>query len=210
MAKYPGQGELLDKASLIRFVGISAQTLEYWIQQGCPVALRGKQGKRFFNSKDVLKWRELRDAKRTPHGGGSAEVVSLARERARMERVKREHAELKLARDRGEYVARKDVLEAWGQVLTRIRQHLLMIPHRVAPRVYDVQSIPEIEEELKEAVHEILSELADTHVEYRTGGDDQEVDEPDASAAEAEGERVGRSAPLAQPRNQRRAGEVED
>jgi phage terminase Nu1 subunit (DNA packaging protein) len=210
-----GKGELLTKSQLCRTLGINMGTLQRWIGQGCPVRSRvgGPGGRVYFNTADVLRWRELHlppQFQKGPRARPPGEVLSLAEERLRFERVKREHAELKLARERGEWVERAEVQRVWSQILGRVRQHLLMLPHRAAPRVYDVTSIPEIEDELKEAVHEILGELADTHVEYRPGEHDEADDGDAAPAAEAEGERMGGPLPLAQPRDKRRARKMAD
>ena len=84
----------------------------------------------------------------------------------------------------GQLVPVEQIEASWTAVLATVRQNLIALPDRVAPRAHDAQSLNETREFLKEGVHEILKELAETKIEWDPV--DQDIRTPSTSDASVE------------------------
>jgi phage terminase Nu1 subunit (DNA packaging protein) len=95
----------------------------------------------------------------------------------------------------GQLIPRQRVEAVWSGILKLVRQGLLGLPSRAAPRIHDLETIPEVREVLAETVHEILSDLANVKIEYvAVGGRDPgaevgngDIDPGSKTAAQANG-----------------------
>ena len=74
--------------------------------------------------------------------------------------------EIEVAVAEERYVPIAQVEATWSSILKLVRQGLLGLPSRTAPRIHDLETIPEIREVLAETVHEILTDLSETKVEH--------------------------------------------
>ena len=66
----------------------------------------------------------------------------------------------------GDLIPADAVEKAWSQVLAQLRGHLVALPDRAAPQVEDAAGLNEIREILRDAVAEILTEMAETQVNF--------------------------------------------
>jgi phage terminase Nu1 subunit (DNA packaging protein) len=93
----------------------------------------------------------------------------LQRERALLTKVQRETAELELAALRGEMHKSEDVMTVWTECVVNCRSRLLSIPTKLAPVLYEAETVADIQEALKKAVYEALDELAEYSKERISG-----------------------------------------
>jgi len=66
MAGRRGKGQVVSRAELAEFFGVSLTTIDHWVRSGAPFVTRGGPGRQWaFNTADVAAWREDRiDARR--------------------------------------------------------------------------------------------------------------------------------------------------
>lgn len=102
-------------------------------------------------------------------------------ERARHERAKRELAEAELARVRAEQIDVRVVEAEWADLARRIRERLLGLPARLAPRLAALEADHEVREvldaELRRTLIELDEEVRSEHAEGTDGeaGDEEEA-----------------------------------
>jgi len=111
----------------------------------------------------------MKDAVRVHSGVGDdskkpGESESAAR--ARLTRARADIHERTASQMAGDLIPAEAVEKAWGQVLSQLRGHLVALPDRAAPQVEDAQGLNEIREILRDAVAEILTEMAETPVVF--------------------------------------------
>ena len=88
------------------------------------------------------------------------ESLDYAEEKAKHEKVKRELAELELARQRGQVHSSEDVELVMTDMLTNLRAQLLAIPAKLAPALAD-RSREHIYAVLEAEIKDRLTELSD-------------------------------------------------
>lgn len=82
----------------------------------------------------------------------------------------------------GHLIPLESIETAWVKILSQVRQHIIALPDRVAPRAHDAETLEETRNLLTQDCYEILKELAETKVEF-----------DEAPALDADGSsRVGR------------------
>lgn len=86
--------------------------------------------------------------------------LDLDEERAKLEKVKRLQAELKLAAMKGTMHESKDVERVMNDMLTNFRSKLLSLPSKVAPLLIAIDDIAEIQDKLQKEIYEVLEELS--------------------------------------------------
>lgn len=89
------------------------------------------------------------------------EGVNYWQEKARHEKAKRELAELKLSKERGESYDALEVETAWLELITDFKQKLIGLGHKVAPRLEGLSSgaiCAIIDAELELALKELSSD----------------------------------------------------
>ena len=84
----------------------------------------------------------------------------LAIERLRKTRAEANLAEIRLAKERKDALDRKSVLRCWENILMTIRQKILALPNKVAPRLAYMEDQQQIEGELEKEVTGALEELS--------------------------------------------------
>ena len=69
--------------------------------------------------------------------------------------------ELELEAARGDFVKLEDVRSDWAGLIGIFRSRLLALPSRLASEVVAVNNLREAENLLRDAIHDVLTELAD-------------------------------------------------
>ena len=138
----------------------------------------------------------------------------LAIERLRKTRAEAHLAELRLSRERKESLDAQSVFKSWENILLTLRQKLLALPSKVAPRLVYLEHQHDIEKELEKEVTETLVDLSKP-IAYEEKDDDgeEEVQEGAQQAApapkataKANGGTVGKSKQVPRKGNKRRSG----
>ena len=83
----------------------------------------------------------------------------------------------------GHLIPLDSIESAWTKILLQVRQHIIALPDRVAPRAHDAETLEETRGLLTDGCYEILQELADTKVEF------DEAPQLDADGASRAGRR---------------------
>ena len=66
----------------------------------------------------------------------------------------------------GHLIPLESIESAWTKILTQVRQHIIALPDRVAPRAHDAETLEETRGLLTDGCYEILGELSETQVEF--------------------------------------------
>lgn len=152
--------DLVTRRELATLLGRHMMTVKKWERDGMPIAARGRKGKpSFYRESDVRRWLEARDKAAATSG-----VVDVAQERARKERAQAVLAEQTFQiRDR-ELLPRAEVEKIWTAEQAAVRTKFLAVPQAYADRIYraaTTDGVIGVEEALKDAVDDVLRELAD-------------------------------------------------
>ena len=109
-------------------------------------------------------------------------------ERLRKTRAEANLAEIRLAKERKEALDRKSVMRTWENIVMVIRQKVLALPSKIAPRMVYMDDQKVIEADLEKEVTAALESLAkpqtydDAENEIQEG--DEQSDSPPETAAE--------------------------
>jgi hypothetical protein len=152
-------------------------------------------------------------------GGLKGKPIDIAK--ARSAAAKADQDEIKTAALKGAYLPRAGVTHAVQGAFARVRAKLLALPSKSAPAISAMKSPVAIQEKLTELVHEALAELASTVIGGEPIGDgDASGAEPGdcgggedvvagvRTAAAADSQPVGGSAPVPKSGSKRRTGKV--
>lgn len=122
----------------------------------------------------------------------SGQRYDYEQERARLTKAQADKTELEASELRGLMVRAEWVTAEWGRMLGNLRQRLLSLPTKAAPRARGAMSDAEAAALIELEVIEALQELSDDGLDDRTRAR-QTRDGQDAGAApEADRKRVGR------------------
>jgi phage terminase Nu1 subunit (DNA packaging protein) len=99
----------------------------------------------------------MRLAKDEYDSGGLGEPTS---HKERLEMLKAEEQEMKNRIMAGELVNQEDVAREFSQAITVVKNRLLTLPRKLAPRSLEIMDVVEIEEEFDRELREILEELS--------------------------------------------------
>ena len=92
-------------------------------------------------------------------------------ERARLVKARADLAEMEAKQVRGELIPAPDVTLAWTEIMALVRARLLALPDKLAPVIHETTSIAEARDVIRQAVHELLSELSTTEVQLTPRAD---------------------------------------
>ena len=164
-----------------RHFGVSRQTVDTWIKNGCPVRRKANQTRGLTWQLDpdaVQRWRDEKQARRSAGAGqldpddelAEAQRRKVIAEAARLEALARIE-ELKLAEQLGVVVQASTAIDAVATEYARVRARLLALPARLAPVLVSITDVKEAQKELKTAVMDALDELSLDSDEscFRTG-----------------------------------------
>lgn len=150
---------------------------------------------------------------------GGAGGKSIDMHKARLAAEKADEAAMKNAQRRRELLPRVAVSLAVQGAFARVRARMIGLPSKAAPAIAAMKSAVAIQAKLTELVHEALAELAVTVVDVEPADDASGPDGGDGgggagmvagngTAAEVDGEPMGRLQAQAQPRGKRRTRAV--
>lgn len=164
--------KLLTRPEIAVLLGVNAHTICKWERDGFPIAKRGRRGvASMYRESDGRAWLQAReDAART------AKPIDVAQERARKERAQAELTEQTFQTRAKNLLPRDEVEAAWGAEQKAVRTKLLALPTAYADRVHRaavLDGVDGVEDALKEAVYDVLRELADGRPRP-DGGDGEE------------------------------------
>lgn len=109
--------------------------------------------------------RHLRDQ---VDGGQSGKVTVLDDERTRLTRARAGLAELDERERRGELVPAVQIEKFLTSILSRVRQGVLTLPSRAAPKAHDAKTIPQVERIILDCCQEVLEEISETRIDFET------------------------------------------
>ena len=130
---------------------------------------------------------------------GEAGNADYGTERARLVKAKADLAEMEASQMRGDLLSAPDVKVAWTEIVALMRARLLVLPDKIAPVVHETTSLNQARDVIKKAIHEVLTEIAETDVEivHHFDGDDSAATGGEANAgsgitaARSDGKSVG-------------------
>lgn len=96
---------------------------------------------------------------------GEAGNADYGTERARLVKAKADLAEMEASQMRGELLSAPDVKVAWTEIVALMRARLLVLPDKIAPVVHETTNLNQARDVIKKAIHEVLTEIAETDVE---------------------------------------------
>jgi phage terminase Nu1 subunit (DNA packaging protein) len=96
---------------------------------------------------------------------GEAGNADYGTERARLVKAKADLAEMEASQMRGDLLSAPDVKVAWTEIVALMRARLLVLPDKIAPVVHETTSLNQARDVIKKAIHEVLTEIAETDVE---------------------------------------------
>ena len=108
-----------------------------------------------------------------------ATSADYERERARLTKMKADTAELENGRLQGKLVDIDAVIDGVQQANARVRNQVLSLPQRIAPKAATETDITAIHEQVQEVVTDILAEMSDPHGVCREAQKRGDVGAPD-------------------------------
>lgn len=154
-----------DVDAMAAVAGVTRRTVERWRREGCPWPKHREALATW--AERLATWREARDLARrngrrnTPPAPGQKPPVDWDEQSKRALALQRMH---NLAVMRGEYLPRKEVVDAWSRRVFAVRTRLLALPRVLAARCANLAP-DEIEREADSAVREILAQFQADAVE---------------------------------------------
>lgn len=151
----------LTRVKLAKALGCNPRTIAKWLEDGMPVARRGRGGRpSLYDPEACAAWREskIEAVVGTPAGG-----LNWSHERARKERAQAVLAEQLAASRAQDLLPKADVERAWGTLVAAARTKLLTLPQTLADRITRVATLEGeagVERVLEGVVDEVLAELS--------------------------------------------------
>lgn len=161
------------QSQLARALDVSKQRVNQLIDEG--VVIRDEQA----TNGQVMLFESLQNYFLSRNVNAGDDNVNFWKERGLHEKAKRELAELKLAKSRGELYDASIVEQTLSEILTNFRSKILGLPSKYAPQL-DGKTRGDIYQTLTNAVEELLTELADelegVNFEDETSSDEDSVE----------------------------------
>lgn len=105
--------------------------------------------------------RYLRDQAQKAQAG----APDYAAERARFIRARADLAEMEAEEKRRSLIAADEIEAAWIAVLALLRTHLLALPDRLAPQIFDQPTVGDTRNLIRAAIREVLDDLAQPDID---------------------------------------------
>jgi phage terminase Nu1 subunit (DNA packaging protein) len=155
------QKKLMTRAEFGKAHGVSRQMVDRWVRAGLPVGQDGRidraQGQAWL-------------AANTSRGRSSGSGETFANARARKESSLADLRELELKEKRGELVSKKDAQLAFAALVTATKNHLLVLPDEIAPKVAALTDVREIRHLIDVEIRAALTELSRSPFPAEQGG----------------------------------------
>lgn len=137
---------LLPRQILAKAFGVSGDMVAKWDIK--PVIKRGREA--LYYLPEVISYRQ---------GNDGAPKLNPAQEKALLDQVRRQRAEIELRKEKGEITLITDVCNELEKELIGVRQKLLSIPNKLATELVPVDKPQAIQEILTNAIYEALEGL---------------------------------------------------
>lgn len=154
--------------------GVSEQTVHRWARQG--IIAQGPKG---YDPLEVLAQKEIYDLESQAKWYGEQQDdspprdlpanMAFAWENARLTRIRVEIERIKLETIQGEVVKREDVARAVGAVFAAVRGQVLSMADQLAPRLFGMQSMDAMRDEIRGHCERVLAGLAEARVVEEAG-----------------------------------------
>lgn len=156
------------RKELAEHLDLSPQSISHLIGEGIITVGSGRSPVN-IDSCRIQYINHLRKAARYTKKDGAADI---AEEKARLTKAQADKAELEVSELEAKLIPADLVADTWIDYVANARAKLLGLPSRVAHQVLTLDSYAEVEEVIKQQVHEALQELAENGIpqEYRKGG----------------------------------------
>jgi phage terminase Nu1 subunit (DNA packaging protein) len=158
----PTPPKLLTRIELAAVLHMKPRTLAHWLEEGMPVAERGKAGRPSrYDETDVRAWMAARNAAAVQASQGGC--ATFADARMRKELAQAAEAEQRVAMRAGRLLAVEEVDRVWSAQVAAVRSTLLALPTALADRLHRaaVTAGPAaVETALQAAIYDALRELA--------------------------------------------------
>jgi phage terminase Nu1 subunit (DNA packaging protein) len=160
MPKVKRPRQKLTRREIAKALDVHPDTVTGWHDCGLPVAVRGGRGRpSLYDEIAVRAWLAARDEE-----ARRSAPLDLIQERAAKERAQRLLAEQALQLRAGRLLPADEVKAVWAAEVAAVRTKLLALPRAYADRIHrssTMHGIAGVEQTLKDAVYEVLRELAD-------------------------------------------------
>jgi len=154
----PSVRGLVTRRELAKRLGCNARTIAKWIEEGLPVAKRGRGGRPSkYDEAAVRAWIEVREE------AARSNAPDLMASRARKELAQAVEAEQRVAIRAGKLIPIEEVDRIWSGQVAAVRARLLAWPTALADRLHRVAALEGaagVERVLQEIVYDALRELA--------------------------------------------------
>lgn len=154
----------LTRRQLAQALGCGPRSVEKWLEEGMPVAQRGRGGRpSLYSEHDVAEWLEARNgaaASSAPGGGGP---LNPAQEKARRDHWQSVLAEQTYRTRKGELLPAAEAEKRWSAEVGAARAKFLSLPTTLPDRLHRaavLEGVRGVERLLREAIHEVLRELS--------------------------------------------------
>jgi phage terminase Nu1 subunit (DNA packaging protein) len=147
----------MSQAALAQVFGVTSATVRCWVARGCPVVERGGKGRSArFNSAAVAKWREEQIALASSDNAAAMDFHEAKRRRmAAMAVLAEVEADLKV----GAVVLIDDVVSVMSSEYAVVRNQLLGLGSKIAPRAAALNSADEVKSLVDAEVCQALENL---------------------------------------------------
>lgn len=143
---------LATRAEAVKALGLaSPRALDKLIERGAPSPRPGKRGTKRYDVAAIAAWRDARTARTQP-------TYDLALERAKLARVQRQLAELKVKEARGSLIRAVDAEHVQRSIAAAVKAQLLAVPRRAVLGGLPREHEPLVRSLIVEALRE-LSEV---------------------------------------------------
>ena len=157
------------KRHIERFFGVSKNTLETWLQSGCPVYERDLAGRiSWLYLPDVVRWHHLnRSAKVTATGATATAAADLdpIEQRARKDKEMADKLAIENQVRRSELVDVGEVRLLWAKVATDAKSRLRAVATRMAPLLVGRERPGEIQALLLKDIDRALGAAGDSEAD---------------------------------------------
>lgn len=136
---------LLPKHIIAKAFGVSVDSVTKWDVN--PAARKGREALYYLS--EVVNYRQ----------GGDGTRLDPGQEKAKLDQIRREQAELNLRKQRGEIVEVDEVCNELEKELIACRQKLLALPNKMARPIILAETPQEVQEMLSKEVHKCLEGL---------------------------------------------------
>lgn len=196
---------IVNKRTLaLEVFGVAEETITQWQKAGMPIKTQRKGT--LGNEYEVVACVQWREGQVTEGEG----PLNLNQERARLAKAQADKTELEAAELKGEMVRYEEISAHWTDRGSAIRQRLLTMPTKIAPRLRVAVNDQEAAALMTAEMLEALAEISGTGVPVSVTARRQRSERLAQAPAAADGERMGGRAEAPVERKRGRARAVED